>query len=430
MRKCPAPAQVADRSTSSTTSGPSRTDPLIEVPAFCPLSSLALKRPSPSVKRVAILVETTRSYTRDLLSGVARYLQRHGPWSTFLELRSFESSVPPWLASWDGDGILTRTHSAEMADAILAAGVPAVELRSTIHTPALPFVGMDNALIGQRVAEHFLNRGYRRFAAYALETENFFRERVANFVTRVEETGARCALLSAQDERSPVDWEAHQSELMRWLEALEKPVGIFAANDQLAVHLLDACRRASLAVPEEVAVVGCENEETLCEFASPSLTSVRFDGATVGWLAAERLDRLMRGDADEGSPILVPPKGIEVRASSDEFVIEDPIVLRAARLIREEALSGLKVETLCQTLGVSRSTLERRMKAALGRSPKEETLRVRFREVNRLLVATDLTMDSIADLTGFTHAHYLQSAYRERFGFTPGEYRRRDRRDV
>ncbi len=384
-----------------------------------------MRHPSSNpVKRVAILVETTRSYTRDLLSGVSRYLQSHGTWSTFLELRAFESSVPPWLAGWDGDGILTRTQSVEMARAIRAAGVPTVELRSTKHTPGLPFIGMDNALIGQAVAEHFLNRGYRRFAAYTLDTEEFFRERVSKFVDRVKQAGADCVLLPAQGESTPRDWESHQKRLMHWLESLPKPVGIFATNDQLAVRLLDACRRSAIAVPEEVAVVGCENEETLCEFASPALTSVRFDGHTVGWKAAERLDQLMRGEKGDGRPILVPPKGIEVRASSDEFVIEDPVVLRAARLIRERAFAGLSVAELCDDLGVSRSTLERRMKAALGRAPKDELLRVRFREVNRLLRASDLTIDLIAEQTGFTHAHYLQTAYRERFGMTPGEFRR------
>jgi LacI family transcriptional regulator len=384
-----------------------------------------IARPSPPPRRVAILVETTRSYTRELLAGVSAYLRAHGSWSTFLELRALDSSPPPWLERWDGDGILTRTHSAGMAEAVLSAGVPAVELRSTNHTPGLPFVGMDNALIGQAVAEHFLNRGYRRFAVYSLDTEAFFRERVGNFVARVEATGARCGLLPARGEDTPADWESHQAELIAWLGSLERPVGIFAANDQLAVRLLDACRRAGLAVPEEVAVVGCENEETLCQFASPALTSVRFDGRTVGWRAAERLDRLMRGDADDGAPLLVPPQGIEVRASSDEFVIEDAVALRAARLVRERAFDGLSVARLCDELGVSRSTLERRMKAALGRTPKEELLRVRFREVNRLLAETDLTIDLIAEQTGFTHAHYLQTAYRERFGTTPGEFRRR-----
>lgn len=385
------------------------------------------KTTSVPLRRVAILVETTRSYTRDLLSGVSRYLEELGPWSTFLELRAFESSVPPWLPNWDGDGILARTHSPEMARAVAAAEVPTVELRSTSNPGANAFVGMDNALIGEEVARHFLDRGYRRFAAYTLDTESFFRERVRNFVSRVEAAGERCEELPAHGESTPADWESHQADLIRWLESLTKPIGIFATNDQLGVRLLDACRRAGIAVPEEVAVVGCENEETLCDFSSPTLTSVRFDGATVGYRAAGILDQLMRGAPAPVAPILVPPRGIEVRGSSDEFVIDDPIALRAVRLIREEAFSGISVARLCERLGVSRSTLERRMKRHLRRGPKEELQRVRFREVNRLLRNTDLTIDTIAEQAGFSHSHYLQTAYRDRYGVTPGQFRKRER---
>jgi len=387
-----------------------------------------LKRISKSeIPRVALLVETTRSYTRDLLSGVSRYLQENGQWSTFLELRAFESSPPPWLNQWDGDGILTRTHSKEMARSIREAGVPTIELRSTNYNTDLPFVGMENALIGETVAEHFLDRGYRRFAAYTLDTEQFFRERVSNFVSRIEATGATCDCLPAHGESSPRDWEKHQAELIAWLESMEKPVGIFATNDQLAVRLLDACRRAGIGVPEEVAVVGCENEETLCDFASPSLTSVQFDGETVGYRAAELLDRLMQGEEVSAEPLLIPPKGIVVRASSDDYVIEDPVALRCVKLIREHAFDGITVAEIVARLGVSRSTLERRMKRALQRGTKEELLRIRFREVNRALRNTDLTIDAISEKAGFTHAHYLQTSYRERYGMTPGSYRKRNR---
>jgi LacI family transcriptional regulator len=379
---------------------------------------------STPLRRVAILVETTRTYTRDLLAGVARYVHERGPWSTFLELRAVESAVPPWLERWNGDGIIVRTHSPEMAAAVAAAGVPTVEVRTAIPRPGVPFVGMDNALIGQRVAEHFLDRGYRRFAVYALETESFFRERVQKFVTHVKASGAACAILAASDEASPADWEQHQTELMSWLASLAKPVGIFAANDQLGVRLLDACRRAGLAVPEEVAVVGCENEETLCEFSYPTLTSVRFDGLQVGYRAAATLDLLMRGEAPPPGPQLIPPRGIVVRGSSDEFVIEDPIALRAVRLIREQAFHNISVGEIARHLSVSRSTLERRLKASLGRGAKEELLRIRFREVERLLGNTEHTVETIAELTGFAHAHYLQTAFRERTGKTPGEYRR------
>lgn len=383
--------------------------------------------PESPLPRVAILVETTRSYTRDLLAGVGRYLQENGAWSTFLELRALDSSVPPWLERWDGDGILTRTHSESMAEAIRKTGVPAVELRSSHLTPELPFVGMDNALLGEQVAEHFLHRGYARFAAYTLDNESFFRERVRNFVTRIEREGRRCELLPAQGESSPTDWEAHQSELIHWLRGLAKPVAIFAATDQLGVRLLDACRRAEIAVPEEVAVVGCENETTLCEFSSPTLTSVRFDGEAVGFRAAQLLDSWMRGNPPANDPVLIPPQGIEVRGSSDEFVLEDPVVLRAMRLIRAEALRGITVGEICDRLHLSRSTLDRRMKRLLRRGTKEEIQRIRFREVNRLLRNTDLTIEVIAEQTGFSHAHYLSALYRKRYGITPGSYRREQR---
>lgn len=375
------------------------------------------------VPRVALLVETTRTYTRELLAGVKRFIAAHGPWSTFLELRALDSSPPGWLRDWDGDGILTRTFTRETADLISHTGLPAVELRATHLNGERPFVGMDNASIGRIVAEHFFERGYRQFAAYSLQTERFFTERAQNFGRCVESYGCPCNELPETLSDSVSDWERSQNRLIEWLSLLPKPVGIFAANDQLGVRLLDACQRAGIAVPEEVAIVGAENEETLCTFATPALTSVRFDGQTVGYKAAELLQRLMNGKSIKTREILVPPKGIVVRASSDELVINDRLVANAVRLIRENARTGMNVNMLCQRLNVSRSTLDRRMKATLKRSPKEEISRVRFREVERLLIETDLTVDNIAELTGFSHSHYLQAAFKQIYGETPGQFR-------
>jgi LacI family transcriptional regulator len=312
-----------------------------------------------------------------------------------------------------------------MADLISRTGLPAVELRATNLKGDRPFVGMDNASIGRSVAEHFFERGYRQFAAYSLRTERFFIERVQNFVRSLESYGCRCFELPETLSDSAADWEKSQDTLINWLSLLPKPVGIFAANDQLGVRLLDACQRAGVAVPEDVAVVGAENEETLCSFATPALTSVRFDGQTVGYKAAELLERLMSGKSVKLRETLIPPKGIIVRASSDELVINDRLVANAVRLIREDANKGLNVDNLCQRLNVSRSTLDRRMKSALNRSPKEEISRIRFREVERLLIETDLTMETIAELTGFTHSHYLHAAFKQIYGETPGRFRSR-----
>ena len=378
--------------------------------------------PRRTAPRVALLIETTRTYSREILAGIRRYISVRGPWSTFLELRALDSSPPKWLRNWKGDGILTRTFTRQMARIVEETGLPAVELRSTRLAGTRPFVGMDNAQIGRTVAEHFHACGYRSFATYGLATEKFFVERMRNFTETAADLGCCCVSLEAASDQVE-DWDESQNRLADWLSQLPKPVGVFAANDQMGVHLLEACQRAGLGVPEQVGVVGAENEEALCAFANPALSSVRFDGEAVGFAAAELLDGLMQGGSAPAAPVLVAPKGIVVRRSSDELVIHDPLVAQAARLIRENALENLDVSTLCKRLGASRSTLDRRMKAALRRSPKEEIIRVRFREVERLLRETDLTVEHIAELTGFLHPHYLHAAFKELHGMTPGAFR-------
>jgi LacI family transcriptional regulator len=386
-----------------------------------------MPKPPLRIPRVALLIETTRSYTRDMLAGIRRYVAEHGPWSIFIELRALDSAPPPWLARWDGDGLICRTFTAEMAKAVKACGLPTVETRSSHLCPQAPFVGMDNSLVGRGVAQHFLTRGYRNFAAYSLDTERFFEQRVQNFVAAVTEANCACTVLPESEPDTVRDWEKSQRRLSEWLVSLPKPVGIFAANDQLGVRLLDACQRAGIAVPEEVAVVGTENEETLCSLASPPLSSLRFDGQRVGYEAAQMLDKMMRGEKPKRMEVLVPPRGIVVRASSDDLVINDKVVQKAARMIREEAATGINVEQICHALHISRSSLERRMKVALGRTPKEEIQRMRFKQVERLLRETELTIESIAAQTGFTHSHYLQAAFKKYHGVTPGQWRAADR---
>lgn len=385
---------------------------------------MPVSKPTPhQPPRVAILVETSRTYGRELLAGIRRYTETHGPWSTFLELRAVDSSPPAWLRHWQGDGLLTRTFTPAMAKLVAQTGVPAVELRSQALAGDRPFVGVDNADIGRQVAEHFLDRGYQNFAVYSLHTEPFFRERVRNFQRHLAELTFACPELVAAASEKVQDWDRDQARLMTWLQALPKPVAVFAANDQLAVHLLAACQQAKLRVPDDVAVVGAENEEALCTFATPPLSSVRFEGEAIGFEAARILDQLMRGGQPPKAPLLFPPRGIVTRNSSDAYVLEDKLVARALRLIRSEAPGRLNVEELCRKLPASRTTLDRRMKSALGRTPKEEILRHRFREVERLLRETNLTIASIADQTGFTHSHYLQTAFLERYQVTPGRFR-------
>ena len=385
---------------------------------------------SQHVPHVAILIETSRTYGRGLLRGIRRYLSTQGPWSVFVELRALESKAPPWLRSWRGDGILTRTGSQAMLDSISAVNVPTVELRAARLQHSFPFVGIDNQVLGKMVAEHFLERGFRHFAIYDLDTEPYFIERRESFLNTIKQAGYVVSVHSVPGHReSPADWERHQELLIRWLKTLPKPVGLMASTDQLGFWLLDACDRAGIAVPEEVAVVGGENDETLCEVSRPPMSSVHPNAESIGFQAATLLESMMAGAKPPTAPILVPPLRIAVRQSSDIMAIDDSELVIALRFIREHACKEISVTDILQAVPVSRSTLERKMRQTLGRSPRAEILRLKLEHVKKLLQETDFTLDAIAQRTGFRHAQSLCERFRLELGLTPGDYRSRSRGD-
>lgn len=377
------------------------------------------------MRHVALLIETSRSYGRGLLRGVRRYVTEHGPWSMFVEQRALDSSPPPWLRQWQGDGILARTGSPAMAKAIIATGVPTVEMRSVRYGQPFPFVGVDNRRLGEMVAEHLLERGFRHFGVYGTNVEEYYEKRCNNFVDAITQAGYDIAVFNTgRRSEKPRDWERQQRDLTEWVAALPKPAGVMACTDQYAFWLLDACKRAALSVPEEVAVVGVDDDETFCSMCSPPLSSVRLNTPQIGYAATELLDRMMAGE-EPPAEILVAPLHVVTRQSSDSVAIDDPEVAAAVRLIRERACDGLTMADLLREIPVSRSTLERRMQEIIGRTPAAEITRIRLNRVKRLLEETPLSLAVIAHRCGFEHPQYMSSLFKKTFAETPGEYRKR-----
>jgi LacI family transcriptional regulator len=374
------------------------------------------------IPQVAILVDTSRSYGRDIVRGIRRYVAEYGPWSLYLEPRDLRSTFPDWLKKWRGDGILSRTVDETMLRQLKATQLPVVELRTSVLKHPFPFVGMDNSVVGARVAEHLRDRGFQHFGCVLDASENFFVERSDRFIRAVCDAGFECPVF--QSERS--NWAQHQRDLVAWLLKLPKPAGVFAVNDQLGFWVLDAARRAGIAVPEELAVVGAENDNMLCETASPPLSSLRLRGQVVGYAAARLLDEWMQRKRipKPGEKHLHLPGDIVVRQSSDIVAVEDPRIAAALRFIRQHATENLDVNRVAREVALSRSVLERRMKALIGRSPGQEINRLRFAAVEKFLTQTDLTLDTIAARCGFTHPQYMAEAFRKRSGITPGEFRR------
>ncbi len=386
------------------------------------------KRTQTRRPRVALIVETSLASGRDILRGIARYLRAHGPWSIYHEPRALEESVPPWLLEWQGDGIIARIQNQPIAEAVVAAGLPVVDVLGLVPGLSVPLVHVDDRAIAQLGAEHLLERGFRHFGFCAVEGANWSSTRQAEFTAIVCRAGYDCSVCRLPpDTRGLTNWEAQQELLTDWVRSLAKPVGVMVCNDPRGQLVLEAARRAGAAVPEQVAVIGVDNDEPLCEISCPPLSSIQPNHDQVGYEGAALLDRMLRGEPVPRTPLFIPPAGLVTRLSTEVLAIDDPHVATAVRFIREYACDGIGIDDIVSHVPLSRSTLQRHFRKVLGRTVHDEILRVRLRRVHELLVDSELPLESVADKAGFAHRQYLGEIFKARTGYTLAEYRARSR---
>ncbi len=389
---------------------------------------------------VALLIETSRAYGRGLLEGIASYSRAHGPWAIYCPERSLADDVPRWLPGWRGHGIIARVETRSLAAAIQATGLPAVDLRGKLDLP-FPLIETNDRLVAHLAAEHLLERGFRHFAYCGFAGVNYSARRLKYFPTWLAERGFRCHIYPPPDAPAPsldddrvvtqLEQEAHgllyEDQLAAWVASLPRPIGIMACNDIRGQQVLNACRAIGVQVPDEVAVVGVDNDQLLCELSDPPLSSVMPDTRRIGYEAAALLNRMMQGDPPPQGKIFIEPAGIIARQSTDVTAIDDPHVAQAVRFIRQHACHGITVEDVLDHVGISRAALDRRFTALLHRTPKAEILRVRLARIEDLLVHTDLTLPAIAELAGFKHVEYMCTVFKQKTGRTPGQHRRERR---
>lgn len=373
-------------------------------------------------QRVALIIETSSNYGRGLLSGVVRFMRTHDAWSVFVEQRDLTAKPPEWLDKWHGHGIISRSTNRHLADAVVAAQTPLVELTDRREDFGFPHIWSDDDAIARSAALHLIERGFRSFAYCGFLSEAWSTRRQESFVKHVSQA---CAVYNSRWlSRSARPWEDEQQKLIEWLRPLPKPLGIMACNDVRAQQLLDACSQARISVPEEVAVIGVDNDELLCELCEPSLSSVVPNAELIGYLAAETLAQLMAGGAAEQQERLIDPVGIAARQSTDVVAIDDTHVASALSFIREHASQGITVDDVLERVPLTRSSLERRFRKLLKRSPQQEIRNVQIKRAKQLLAETDLPIDHIAHLCGFKHAEYMHVVFKREMDMTPGQFRK------
>ena len=378
----------------------------------------------PSSPRVAVLIEASNAYGRGLLEGIHRHLREHEPWTILLPEHG--RGMPPleMLARWKGDGIIARIETPAIAAAIrrLRRGRPlaVVDVSAGRLLAGEPYVETDDAAIARLAAGHFIERDFRHLAFLGDDRFRWSDNRQEAFVA-----AARDRSVAVYEPRGRSRHGAKEDEAIEaWLAALPKPIGLFACYDIRGRQAVEACRRAGLTVPDEVAVLGVDDDAVLCGLTSPPLSSVIPDAIGAGRRAAELLGALLRGEQFDRDEWLLPPLGIATRQSTDVLAIDDELVVAAIRHIREHACAGIKVAEVVRALGVSRRVLESGFLRRVGHTPHEEIARVQFRRVEQLLAETDLPLATIAARAGFRHPEYMTVAFTRRHGMSPSRWRR------
>jgi LacI family transcriptional regulator len=380
------------------------------------------------MRHVALLIETSGSYGRGLLRGVARYNREHTGWSTYFHPHGLGDPPPPWLKKWRGDGVLARISSQAITNMLVKLKLPVVNMRLTAHDDPFPYVGLNHEKVSELAAEQLMSLGLRHFGfcGRPIGLNPGLDQRAVAFQKIIESCGRQCTLFPA---RKPARnkqhvWEEEQERLAAWVVSLPKPVGIMTSNDERGLQLLDACRRCGAKVPDEVAVIGVDNDEHLCDLSIPPLTSVDVNSEQIGYEAAELLERMMAGEKNPPSKTYLSPRGVVSRRSTDVIASEDPEVNRAVAFIRERGNRPMSVVDVLAHLRMSRASLQERMKRVLGHTIHEEIERVRLARVKELLVASDMTIKQVTYAAGFSSVQYMTRVFRAAVNETPARFRK------
>ena len=334
------------------------------------------------------------------------------------------------LRTLGATGVIGRLYDAALAKKILASRLPVIAMDLTDEQLAqkgplgqISEIRPDSHKAGRMAAQHFLERGFRHFAFCGYPGENWSRCREEGFLERLRESGFAASVYQPR-QSVRVPWHRERPAVTTWLESLPKPVGVMACNDVRGRQVIEACVIGKTHVPNDVAVVGVDEDRLLSEFSNPPLSSVALNAEQGGYEAARLLDELMSGRVRRRQQILVEPLWVVARPSTDVIAVEDRDVAAALVYVRDHARRPIGVQDVVKHSAMSRRTLEIHFHRSLGRSIREEIERVRLNWAKQLLVETNLPMQKIADNSGFSSVSYLSKVFRRAAGITLSQYRR------
>jgi LacI family transcriptional regulator len=391
-----------------------------------------MKQPGPaSQKAVALLVETSRAYGRGICRGVAQFAEQHPDWLIIYQERNLKQSIPDFLRRYRVDGILMRVDQPSLAREIISLGIPTVDLLGEPQKGGCPIYMTDDFAIAAMASEHLINNGFVYFAFCGFPGIPFSDRRQRGFIEYVGRSGfpVFCHERRFRHSNEILRAEEHgfleTEAIAKWLKGLPKPVAFFACNDLRALQVVQAAHIAGCSIPDEVSILGVDNDEIITELCHPKLSSIQPNTLFTGYKACLCLDKMMNRLKPGPYFDWTPPVAVIERDSTNIIATTDRLVAQALRIIRDEACSGLTVKKLLDRLQISRTQLETKFRVIIGRTVHNEITRVRLKRVCQLLYSREETLAAIAKKTGYLDISHLSRSFRKSFGVSPGEYRKR-----
>ena len=364
--------------------------------------------------------------------GIMEYGKQHGDWSLTTSPPSLigageETLTLDGLRGWPGHGAIAAILNKADIRSAHRLGIPVVNLAATLRATGIPSVLPDHYYMGRLAAEHLLERGLRRLAYFGLQGFWFSQERCRGFVECAQEAGVSCDILEMPQGISPSsNWKKHSDILANWLKKLRTPLGLLAVQDYRAHVAMEECEHLGLHIPHDVAVIGMENDPTLCEFCWPSLSSVSRNSWRLGYETASMLDRLMDGK-EPSSDVVIQSDGVVARQSTDTIAVDDPHLAAALHFIHDNISQAFNIDRVVRATSISRRQLEFRFRKILGCTPNDYLSRRRVEKVKDLLSAPAKTkFHKLAMACGFSNVDQMRLVFKRETGMTPLEYRNKE----
>lgn len=378
--------------------------------------------------RIALLFNANKVYDRQVIAGIGQYLtSTRVKWDLFME-EDFRSRTVG-IHLWRGDGIIADFDDPVVCEALASMPIPVVAVGGsyadeTQYPHNIPYVATDNHKLVRLAYDHLIEQGLQRFAFYGLPPNpgnRWAHEREAAFLQMVRADALQGTVYRGSS-TSAGGWGRAQEDLVEWVRSLPKPIGIIATTDARARHLLQACIVADVPIPEQIAIVGIDNDPIAQLLCRIPLTSVIQGAEEMGRMAAQVLHQMLHGGDCSTARVLVPPVGINVQATSLHQPLKSPYVMRAKHYIRQYACLGIKTEQVADYVGISRTLLEEHFKRELKQSVHQTILEHKLEMARSMLADPSIPLGDVAVRSGFTSLQYMYAVFRREFNCTPRQY--------